>query len=160
MCTSLNWFGSIVGFCNFGAISNKVQVSLCCPPCFRNKGLCAVPDLSITAECSVLPVSQKELSWDKGVPYSFPPSEGCIWVGTDQLYKGLAMSNAYLNLQPLAKRACHPPSEEQYKSAVGTMEGAVEAVKLLLQKGSPPAWVAAKLEALHTAITILRDSVR
>lgn len=53
MCTSLNWFGSIVGFCNFGAISNEVQVSLCCPPCFRNKGLCAVPDLSITAECSV-----------------------------------------------------------------------------------------------------------
>lgn len=62
--------------------------------------------------------------------------------------------------EPLAKRACHPPSEEQYKSAVGTMEGAVEAVKLLLQKGSPPAWVAVKLEALHTAITILRDSVR
>ncbi|XP_048801565.1 uncharacterized protein C1orf112 homolog isoform X1 [Lagopus muta] len=62
--------------------------------------------------------------------------------------------------EPLAKRACHPPSEEQYKSAVGTMEGAVEAVKLLLQKGSPPAWVAVKLEALHTAIAILRDSIR
>uniref|UniRef100_A0A8C0HJA1 Chromosome 1 open reading frame 112 n=1 Tax=Buteo japonicus TaxID=224669 RepID=A0A8C0HJA1_9AVES len=50
--------------------------------------------------------------------------------------------------KPLAKRACHPPSEEQYKSAVGTMEGAVEAVKLLLRKGSPPAWLAVKLEAL------------
>ncbi|OXB61218.1 hypothetical protein ASZ78_007204 [Callipepla squamata] len=62
--------------------------------------------------------------------------------------------------EPLAKRACHPPSEEQYKSAVGTMEGAVEAVKLLLQKGSPPAWVAAKLEALHSALAILRDSIR
>ncbi|XP_075364121.1 FIGNL1-interacting regulator of recombination and mitosis isoform X1 [Mycteria americana] len=62
--------------------------------------------------------------------------------------------------EPLAKRACHPPSEEQYKSAVGTMEGAVEAVKLLLGKGSPPAWLAVKLEALHTAIAILRDSVR
>ncbi|XP_061201492.1 FIGNL1-interacting regulator of recombination and mitosis [Neopsephotus bourkii] len=62
--------------------------------------------------------------------------------------------------EPLAKRACHPPSEEQYKSAIGTMEGAVEAVKLLLQKGSPPAWLAVKLEALHTAIAILRDSVR
>uniref|UniRef100_A0A8C2UH08 FIGNL1 interacting regulator of recombination and mitosis n=1 Tax=Coturnix japonica TaxID=93934 RepID=A0A8C2UH08_COTJA len=73
---------------------------------------------------------------------------------------GLRMSIAYLNLQPLPKRACHPPSEEQYKAAVGTMEGAVEAVKLLLQKGSPPAWVAVKLEALHTAIAILRDSVR
>ncbi|XP_074953107.1 FIGNL1-interacting regulator of recombination and mitosis isoform X1 [Phalacrocorax aristotelis] len=62
--------------------------------------------------------------------------------------------------EPLAKRACHPPSEEQYKAAVGTMEGAVEAVKLLLGKGSPPAWLAVKLEALHTAIAILRDSVR
>ncbi|XP_065697803.2 FIGNL1-interacting regulator of recombination and mitosis [Patagioenas fasciata] len=62
--------------------------------------------------------------------------------------------------EPLAKRACHPPSEEQYKSAVGTMERAVEAVKLLLQKGSPPAWLAMKLEALHTALATLRDSVR
>ncbi|XP_067997619.1 FIGNL1-interacting regulator of recombination and mitosis [Melanerpes formicivorus] len=62
--------------------------------------------------------------------------------------------------EPLAKRACHPPSEEQYKAAVGTMERAVEAVKLLLQKGSPPAWLAVKLEALHTAVATLRDSVR
>ncbi|KAK2540458.1 hypothetical protein Q9233_001330 [Columba guinea] len=62
--------------------------------------------------------------------------------------------------EPLAKRACHPPAEEQYKSAVGTMEGAVEAVKLLLQKGSAPAWLAVKLEALHTALATLRDSVR
>ncbi|XP_009950348.1 PREDICTED: uncharacterized protein C1orf112 homolog [Leptosomus discolor] len=62
--------------------------------------------------------------------------------------------------EPLAKRACHPPSEEQYKSAVGTIEEAVEAVRLLLQKGSPPAWLAVKLEALHTAIAILRNSAR
>eukprot|EP00075_Anas_platyrhynchos_P030129 XP_027319382.1 uncharacterized protein C1orf112 homolog isoform X1 [Anas platyrhynchos] len=62
--------------------------------------------------------------------------------------------------EPLAKRACHPPSEEQYKSAIGTIEGAVEAVKLLLQKGSPPAWLAVKLEALHTAMASLRDSIR
>ncbi|XP_032553135.1 uncharacterized protein C1orf112 homolog [Chiroxiphia lanceolata] len=62
--------------------------------------------------------------------------------------------------EPLAKRACHPPSEEQYKSAVGSMEGAVEAVKLLLQKGPPPAWLAVKLEALHAAIATLRDSTR
>lgn len=70
------------------------------------------------------------------------------------------MFHVYLNLQPVAKKACHPPSEEQYKAAVGTMEGAVEAVKLLLQKGSPPAWLAVKLEALHTAIATLRDSLR
>ncbi|XP_071421956.1 FIGNL1-interacting regulator of recombination and mitosis isoform X2 [Pithys albifrons albifrons] len=62
--------------------------------------------------------------------------------------------------EPLAKRACHAPSEEQYKAAVGTMEGAVEAVKLLLQKGSPPAWLATKLEALHSALAALRDSTR
>ncbi|KAM6262599.1 FIGNL1-interacting regulator of recombination and mitosis isoform 2-T2 [Porphyrio hochstetteri] len=62
--------------------------------------------------------------------------------------------------EPLAKRACHPPSEEQYKAAVGTMEGAVEALKLLLRKGSPPAWLSVKLDTLHTAIAILRDSVR
>ncbi|RMC08278.1 hypothetical protein DUI87_14519 [Hirundo rustica rustica] len=62
--------------------------------------------------------------------------------------------------EPVAKRACHPPSEEQYKAAVGSMEGAVEAVKLLLQKGSPPGWLAAKLEALHAAIATLRDSLR
>ncbi|XP_062436874.1 FIGNL1-interacting regulator of recombination and mitosis isoform X1 [Rhea pennata] len=62
--------------------------------------------------------------------------------------------------EPLAKRVCHPPSEEQYKSAVGTIERAVEAVKLLLQKGSPPAWLAVKLEALHTDIATLRNSVR
>ncbi|XP_008493996.2 uncharacterized protein C1orf112 homolog isoform X2 [Calypte anna] len=62
--------------------------------------------------------------------------------------------------EPLAKRACHPPSEEQYKAAVGTMEGAVEAVKLLLGKGSAPAWLGVKLEALHKAIASLRDTVR
>ncbi|XP_074402532.1 FIGNL1-interacting regulator of recombination and mitosis isoform X2 [Zonotrichia albicollis] len=62
--------------------------------------------------------------------------------------------------EPVAKRACHPPSEEQYKAAVGTMEGAVEAVKLLLQKGPPPGWLAGKLEALHAAMATLRDSVR
>ncbi|XP_041275978.1 uncharacterized protein C1orf112 homolog isoform X2 [Onychostruthus taczanowskii] len=62
--------------------------------------------------------------------------------------------------EPVAKRACQPPSEEQYKAAVGTMEGAVEAVKLLLQKGSPPGWLAVKLEALHAAIAALRDRCR
>ncbi|XP_054240038.1 uncharacterized protein C1orf112 homolog [Indicator indicator] len=62
--------------------------------------------------------------------------------------------------EPPAKRACHPPSEEQYKAAVDRMERAVEAVKLLLQKGSPPAWLAVKLEALHTAVATLRDSIR
>lgn len=79
----------------------------------------------------------------------------------EDFYRTLQMmSHVYLNLQPLAKRACHPPSEEQYKAAVGKMERAVEAVKLLLQKGSPPPWLAVKLETLHTAIATLRDGVR
>ncbi|KFP23411.1 Uncharacterized protein C1orf112, partial [Colius striatus] len=72
---------------------------------------------------------------------------------------GEVFSHVCFHLQPLAKRACPPPSEEQYKAAVGTMEGALEAVKLLLQKGSAPAWLAEKLEALHAAIGVLRGSV-
>uniref|UniRef100_A0A8C8R7U3 Chromosome 1 open reading frame 112 n=1 Tax=Pelusios castaneus TaxID=367368 RepID=A0A8C8R7U3_9SAUR len=62
--------------------------------------------------------------------------------------------------EPSAKRACHSPSEEQYKSALDTAEGALDAVKLLLQKGPAPAWLAVKLEALQTAITLLRSSVQ
>ncbi|XP_025052548.1 uncharacterized protein C1orf112 homolog isoform X2 [Alligator sinensis] len=62
-------------------------------------------------------------------------------------------------LEPSAKRACHSPSEEQYKSAIGTAEGALEAVKLLLQKGPPPAWLTVKLEALQAALASLRDHV-
>uniref|UniRef100_A0A674IV84 Uncharacterized protein n=1 Tax=Terrapene triunguis TaxID=2587831 RepID=A0A674IV84_9SAUR len=64
------------------------------------------------------------------------------------------------NLQPLAKRACHSPCEEQYKSAIDTAERALEAVKLLLQKGPSPAWLAVKLEALQAAVAILRNTVR
>nr|XP_048715562.1 uncharacterized protein C1orf112 homolog isoform X3 [Caretta caretta] len=63
-------------------------------------------------------------------------------------------------LEPLAKRACHSPSEEQYKSAIDAAERALEAVKLLLQKGPSPAWLAVKLEALQTTVAILRNSVR
>ncbi|EMP34529.1 hypothetical protein UY3_08359, partial [Chelonia mydas] len=63
-------------------------------------------------------------------------------------------------LEPLAKRACHSPSEEQYKSAIDAAERALEAVNLLLQKGPSPAWLAVKLEALQTAVAILRNSVR
>ncbi|XP_065410672.1 FIGNL1-interacting regulator of recombination and mitosis isoform X3 [Chrysemys picta bellii] len=63
-------------------------------------------------------------------------------------------------LEPLAKRACHSPCEEQYKSAIDTAERALEAVKLLLQKGPSPAWLAVKLEALQTAVAILRNTVQ
>ncbi|XP_067388658.1 FIGNL1-interacting regulator of recombination and mitosis isoform X2 [Emydura macquarii macquarii] len=62
--------------------------------------------------------------------------------------------------EPLAKRACHSPCEEPYKSAIATAEGALGALKLLVQKGPSPAWLAVKLEALQTAIAILRNSVR
>ncbi|XP_030429592.1 uncharacterized protein C1orf112 homolog isoform X3 [Gopherus evgoodei] len=63
-------------------------------------------------------------------------------------------------LEPLAKRACHSPCEEQYKSAIDAAESALEAVKLLLQRGPSPAWLAVKLEALQTAVAILRNTVR
>ncbi|XP_039342379.1 uncharacterized protein C1orf112 homolog isoform X5 [Mauremys reevesii] len=63
-------------------------------------------------------------------------------------------------LEPLAKRACHSPCEDQYKSAIEAAERALEAVKLLLQKGPSPAWLAVKLEALQTAVAILRNTVR
>ncbi|XP_074924041.1 FIGNL1-interacting regulator of recombination and mitosis isoform X4 [Chelonoidis abingdonii] len=62
--------------------------------------------------------------------------------------------------EPLAKRACHSPCEEQYKSAIDAAESALEAVKLLLQKSPSPAWLAVKLEALQTAVAILRNAVR
>lgn len=87
---------------------------------------------------------------------------GSLLLNEDRLlkYNIKLMFCVYLNLQPVAKRACHPPSEEQYKAAVGSMEGALEAVKLLLQKGSPPGWLAVKLEALHAAMATLRDGLR
>ncbi|KAM9130529.1 FIGNL1-interacting regulator of recombination and mitosis isoform 2-T2 [Pangshura tecta] len=63
-------------------------------------------------------------------------------------------------LEPLAKRACHSPCEEQYKSAIDAAESALEAVKLLLQKGPSPAWLTVKLEALQTAVASLRNTLR
>ncbi|XP_074858467.1 FIGNL1-interacting regulator of recombination and mitosis isoform X2 [Carettochelys insculpta] len=63
-------------------------------------------------------------------------------------------------VEPLAKRACQSPCEEEYKSAIDTAEGALDAVKLLMQKGPAPAWLTMKLEALQTSINILRNSVK
>uniref|UniRef100_A0A8D0L8Y0 Uncharacterized protein n=1 Tax=Sphenodon punctatus TaxID=8508 RepID=A0A8D0L8Y0_SPHPU len=63
-------------------------------------------------------------------------------------------------LEPLAKRACRSPCERQYKAATETVAGALEAMRLLLQKGQPPAWLAGKLEDLQTALTVLKNSAK
>ncbi|XP_039179926.1 uncharacterized protein C1orf112 homolog isoform X4 [Crotalus tigris] len=51
--------------------------------------------------------------------------------------------------EPSPKRTCYSPTEMQYKSAVDTMERALETLKQLLQRGPPPTWLAKKLEALQ-----------
>nr|XP_056700420.1 uncharacterized protein C1orf112 homolog [Euleptes europaea] len=56
------------------------------------------------------------------------------------------------------KRMCYSPSERQYESAVDRAAGAMETMKLLLQKGPPPAWLAKKLEALQTTLDSLKES--
>ncbi|XP_060088572.1 FIGNL1-interacting regulator of recombination and mitosis [Heteronotia binoei] len=61
-------------------------------------------------------------------------------------------------LQSSPKRTCYSPSERQYESAIDSAAGALEAVKLLLQKGPPPIWLAKKLEALQTTLNSLKDS--
>ncbi|XP_054835989.1 uncharacterized protein C1orf112 homolog isoform X1 [Eublepharis macularius] len=61
-------------------------------------------------------------------------------------------------LESSPKRTCYSPDEGQYQSAMDSAAGALEAVKLLLQKGPPPSWLAKKLEALQTALNSLKDS--
>ncbi|XP_004464211.1 FIGNL1-interacting regulator of recombination and mitosis isoform X2 [Dasypus novemcinctus] len=54
------------------------------------------------------------------------------------------------SLQPCTKRACHEfPLEEEYKSALHTAKGALEAVELLLQKSPAPDWLLMEMEALQ-----------
>ncbi|XP_072504783.1 FIGNL1-interacting regulator of recombination and mitosis isoform X2 [Notamacropus eugenii] len=61
-------------------------------------------------------------------------------------------------LQPCAKRIRQEfPLEEEYKSALQTAEGALEAVQLLLQRSPAPSWLTAKLEELQTKINTLRS---
>ncbi|XP_077188373.1 FIGNL1-interacting regulator of recombination and mitosis [Paroedura picta] len=63
-------------------------------------------------------------------------------------------------LESSPKRTCYSLSERQYESAIGSAAGALEAVRLLLQKGPPPIWLAKKLEALQTTLNSLMDSTR
>ncbi|KAL8177394.1 UNVERIFIED_CONTAM: hypothetical protein K2H54_002646 [Gekko kuhli] len=62
-------------------------------------------------------------------------------------------------LESSPKRTCYSPSERQYESAIDSAAGALEAVRLLLQKGPPPTWLAKKLEALQTTLSSLKDSM-
>ncbi|XP_049737221.1 uncharacterized protein C1orf112 homolog isoform X2 [Elephas maximus indicus] len=60
-------------------------------------------------------------------------------------------------VKPCAKRARQePPLEEEYRSAVETAAGALEAVESLLQKSPAPDWLLMKMEALQGRIEKLR----
>lgn len=60
-------------------------------------------------------------------------------------------------LQPYAKRARQEfPWEEEYRSALHTIAGALEATESLLQKGPAPAWLLMEMEALHERMDKLK----
>ncbi|KAH0629156.1 hypothetical protein JD844_011011 [Phrynosoma platyrhinos] len=75
------------------------------------------------------------------------------------LMEATAETQRALVLEPSAKRTCYSPSEVQYRSAIETAERTLEVVKLLLQKGPPPIWLAKKLETLQMTISNLRNSM-
>ncbi|XP_006872720.1 PREDICTED: uncharacterized protein C1orf112 homolog [Chrysochloris asiatica] len=61
------------------------------------------------------------------------------------------------SLQPCAKRARHEfPLEEEYRSALHTATGALEAIELLLQKSPAPDWLLKKIEVLQGKIDKLK----
>ncbi|NP_001353698.1 FIGNL1-interacting regulator of recombination and mitosis isoform 7 [Homo sapiens] len=61
------------------------------------------------------------------------------------------------SLQPYAKRARQEfPWEEEYRSALHTIAGALEATESLLQKGPAPAWLSMEMEALQERMDKLK----
>ncbi|EHH15806.1 hypothetical protein EGK_01953 [Macaca mulatta] len=61
------------------------------------------------------------------------------------------------SLQPYAKRARQEfPWEEEYRSALHTIAGALEATESLLQKGPAPAWFLMEMEALQERMDKLK----
>ncbi|XP_066481393.1 FIGNL1-interacting regulator of recombination and mitosis [Tiliqua scincoides] len=76
------------------------------------------------------------------------------------LQKAMADEQRALVLEPSLKRSCYSPNEAQYKSAIDTAEGTLETVKLLLQKGPPPTWLAKKLEVLQATLNSLKNSIQ
>uniref|UniRef100_A0A8C9H3L7 Uncharacterized protein n=1 Tax=Piliocolobus tephrosceles TaxID=591936 RepID=A0A8C9H3L7_9PRIM len=61
------------------------------------------------------------------------------------------------SLQPYAKRARQElPWEEEYRSALHTIAGALEATESLLQKGPAPAWLLMEMEALQERMDKLK----
>ncbi|KAJ6653872.1 hypothetical protein lerEdw1_008620 [Lerista edwardsae] len=75
------------------------------------------------------------------------------------LQKTMAEGQRALVLEPSPKRSCYSHSEVHYKSAIDTVEGTLETVKLLLQQGPPPIWLAKKLEALQATLSSLKNSI-
>uniref|UniRef100_A0A2K5CCT8 FIGNL1 interacting regulator of recombination and mitosis n=1 Tax=Aotus nancymaae TaxID=37293 RepID=A0A2K5CCT8_AOTNA len=61
------------------------------------------------------------------------------------------------SLQPYAKKARHEfPWEEEYRSALQTIAGALEATESLLQKGPAPAWLLMEMEVLQKRMDKLK----
>nr|XP_035135800.1 uncharacterized protein C1orf112 homolog isoform X2 [Callithrix jacchus] len=61
------------------------------------------------------------------------------------------------SLQPYAKKARHEfPWEEEYRSALHTIAGALEATESLLQKGPAPAWLLMEMEVLQERMDKLK----
>ncbi|KAM9686907.1 FIGNL1-interacting regulator of recombination and mitosis isoform 2-T2 [Trichechus inunguis] len=76
---------------------------------------------------------------------------------SEPFVKVTAEEARWSSLQPCAKRARHePPLEEEYRAAVQTAAGALEAIELLLQKSPAPDWLLLKMEVLQGKIQKLK----
>ncbi|XP_023594212.1 FIGNL1-interacting regulator of recombination and mitosis isoform X2 [Trichechus manatus latirostris] len=76
---------------------------------------------------------------------------------SEPFVKVTAEEARWSSLQPCAKRARHePPLEEEYRAAVQTAAGALEAIELLLQKSPAPDWLLMKMEVLQGKIQKLK----
>ncbi|XP_043858610.1 uncharacterized protein C1orf112 homolog [Dromiciops gliroides] len=68
------------------------------------------------------------------------------------------LSTLQMDSQPCAKRIRREfPLEEEYRSALQTAAGALEAVQLLLQRSPAPSWLTEQLEELQTKIETLKS---
>ncbi|XP_077013037.1 FIGNL1-interacting regulator of recombination and mitosis isoform X2 [Tamandua tetradactyla] len=68
--------------------------------------------------------------------------------------------SGWSSLQPCTKRARQEfPLEEEYKSALQTAKGALDAIKLLLQKSTAPDWFLMEMEALQERIDKLKHHI-
>ncbi|XP_064139024.1 FIGNL1-interacting regulator of recombination and mitosis isoform X9 [Loxodonta africana] len=96
---------------------------------------------------------EREVFWE---PFVKVTREEARWLSLQSGYYGITCPTSLIS-QPCAKRARQePPLEEEYRSAVETAAGALEAVESLLQKSPAPDWLLMKMEALQGRIEKLR----